>query len=49
MVANVGSPVNGNLLDETNETNDSSIITAEVEVLENGVASEAVRFFFFFF
>ncbi|XP_037031581.1 uncharacterized protein LOC119071060 isoform X7 [Bradysia coprophila] len=38
LVANVGSPVNdGELLDDTN---DSSIITADVEVLENGTASE---------
>lgn len=41
LVANVGTPVNdGELLDEAN---DSSIITADVEVMENGTASELVR------
>lgn len=42
LVANIGSPVSdGELFDEAN---DSSITTAEVEVLENGTASELVRF-----
>lgn len=42
LVANIGSPVSDvELLDETN---DSSITTAEVEVLENGTVSEVVRF-----
>lgn len=46
LVANVGSPVSdGELLDETN---DSSIVTAEVDVLENGIASEEVRLRFIF-
>lgn len=46
--ANIGTPVSdGELLDETN---DSSIITAEVEVLENGLngsSTEAVRLLVF--
>lgn len=41
LVANVGSPVNDvELLDEAI---DSSIITADVEVSENGTAGELVR------
>lgn len=45
LVANVGSPVSdGELLDETN---DSSIITADVDVLENGKAAGLVSFVFF--
>lgn len=46
LVANIGSPVSdGQLLDEMlDETNDSSILTADVEALENGTASKLVRF-----